>query len=309
MKVLITGGLGFIGSHLTQKLVQENHNVTVLTKTKNKINNIKTVKNKINIIVKDIKNIGEEVSNFDVIFHLASTTDNYAIVENDLERDIETNCKGTLYLLHACKEYNPSVKIIFGSSFFVIGNPELIPVNESASCDPLSLYPATKLCAEHICKIYFRVFDLDIVIARFANVYGPREKGRDKKKAAFNYMINQAVNDNELTLYDKGDFVRDYIYVEDVVSALTIIMEKAMGGEIYHIGSGKGIKIKNLFEMTVDIVDSGQIVEIQTPKFHKNVGIRDFIFDISKIRSLGWEPKFSIREGIKRTAEYYKKQV
>ncbi len=305
MNVLIIGGLGFIGSHLAEQLLKKEHEITIISRSKSKISNIKGFEDNVRLVIKDVRNIGDFVKNFDVIFHLAGTTDNYAIVEDDLERDIEANCKGTLYLLDACRKYNPKVRIIFASSFFVIGKPKELPVDESSECNPSSLYPATRLCGEHICKIYSSVFNLDVIIARFANVFGAKELADNKKKAAFNYMINMAVHNHELTLYDSGDFVRDYIYVTDVADACITLMEKGETNEIYHIGRGEGIKIKRLFNMVVDVIGKGKVVSIPTPTFHKKVGVKDFYFDISKIKALGWKPKIQIQKGIKLTADYY----
>lgn len=309
MKILVTGGLGFIGSHLSESLINQGHEVTILSRSNLKIDNIKHFKDKVELLIKDVKEIKDEVKNFDVIFHLAGSTDNYAIIEDDLERDIELNCKGILYLLNSCKKHNPKIKIIFASTFFVVGIPEKLPVDETARCKPLSLYPATRLCGEHICNIYHNVYGLDIIIARFANVFGEREQCLNKKKAAFNFMINTALNDGELTLYDSGDIIRDYIHVKDVVDACITLMEKGVSNEVYFVGRGEGIEIRKLFEMVINIVGSGKIKNIPTPNFHKKVGIRDFYCDISKISKLGWKPKISIEEGIKLTADYYKNMM
>lgn len=309
MKILITGGLGFIGSHLAESLLKKCHDVTILTRSVSKIDNISKFKNKITLIIKNVKDIGVEVKDFDVIFHLAGTTDNYALVENDLERDIESNCKGTLNLLNNCKLHNPTVRIVFASSFFVVGVPEKLPVDEKSRCKPLSLYPATRLFGEHICNIYHNVYDMDIVIARFANVFGDREQFHNKKKAAFNYMIYKALMDEELTLYGKGDFVRDYIFVSDVVNACITLMNKGEKNEIYFVGRGEGIEVRKLFELVIETVGSGRIKNIPVPKFHQKVGIKDFYCDIGKIRKLGWEPKVDISTGIKITADYYRSLI
>lgn len=306
MKILILGGFGFIGSHLAEELVNNQHRVTILSKTDSKRKNIEKIKDKIEIIINDLKDIGEKVKEFDVIFHLAGTTDNYAIVDEDLDRDIDANCRSTLYLLDACRKYNPSVKIIFASSFFVVGKPEKLPVKEDAKTNPLALYPATRLCGEHFCHIYHNVYNLNVIIARFTNVFGPKELPFDKRKAAFNYMIFSAMKNNDLTLYETGDFVRDYIYVSDVVNGLITIMNQGISDETYFIGRGEGIFMKDLFELIIEVVGQGKIVNIPTPIFHRQVGIKDFYCDNSKLKKLGWEPKVEIIEGIRRTVESYK---
>jgi nucleoside-diphosphate-sugar epimerase len=175
MKILITGGLGFIGSTLAKKCVDLGYDVTIITRTFDKINNVESILEEITILKRtDITTISSEVIGFDVIFHCASTVDNYNIFDNPY-LDANTNINGTIALLEACRVHNPNVKVIFTSTFFVNGNPPEMPVTPDMKPEPLGLYGATKLCAEHILKTYNRVFDIDIRIARLSNVFGLRE--------------------------------------------------------------------------------------------------------------------------------------
>ncbi|MFX0126489.1 MAG: NAD-dependent epimerase/dehydratase family protein, partial [Candidatus Hodarchaeota archaeon] len=252
MKILITGGLGFIGSSLGKYLVDREHEITLLSRSKRKISNISEFKDNVEVLILPVEEIKEEVKDFDVIFHFASSVDNYAIIENDLNRDININCKGTLNLLDACQKYNRKCRLIFGSSFFVVGKPKKLPVDETAECNPLSLYAATRLCGEHFCKIYRNIFGLKTIIVRFVNVFGEKEQFTDKKKAAFNYMIGQVLQGKPITMYDDGLVKRDYIHISDVVRACEVIMNKGIDGETYFVGRGEGIMLKNLFEMIIE---------------------------------------------------------
>lgn len=302
---MITGGLGFIGSTLGHYLVKQGHDVTLLSRSKKKISNIQEYIDKAKVLIIPVEEIGENVQNFDVIFHFASTVDNYAILENDLDRDIDINCKGTLKLLDACQRYNRQCKIIFGSTFFVVGQPEKLPVDENAICNPLSLYAATRLCAEHICRIYRKIFGLQIIVIRFTNVFGEKEQFSNKKKAAFNYMIGQVLQKKPITMYEEGLIKRDYIFVSDVVKACEIVMKMGIDGETYFIGRGEGTRLKDLFQIIIEEKGSGRIESIPTPVFHHQVGIRDFYINSSKIRQLGWKPEVSLREGIRRVISHY----
>lgn len=304
--VLITGGMGFIGSHLARKYVNEGWNVTILSRSDKKRHNIADIDKDVKIILKDIREIGkEDVSGMDIIFHLAGTVDNYAIEEGDPYRDIEINCKGTIALLEACKNFNKDARIIFASTFFVNGNVEKLPVTPETPCNPLGIYPATRLAAEHFCKIYNSVFGMDCMIMRFTNVFGPFEQGNNKKKAGFNFMINQAVNGEELKVYRNGEFIRDYIYVDDVVDACKVIGEKGKTGEVYYVGRGEFVKFKRLVEIIASNIPGLKTSPIEPPAFHKAVGIVDFVADVSHLKSLGWEPKVSLEEGIAKTIDYY----
>lgn len=208
-KVLIIGGLGFIGSHLVKKSIKKGYEVTIFSRSEKTVN-IEAIKDKVKLIIKDLKDIDEEVKSFDFIFNLAGSTDNYAIIENQPYRDIEANCTTAISLLEACRKHNPKARIIFASTFFVNGNVNNLPVTPESPCNPLGLYPATKLAAEHFFKIYHNVFNLDIVIARFTNVFGPFEQAENKKKAGFNYLINLALKGQDIPIYNHGDFFRDY---------------------------------------------------------------------------------------------------
>ncbi len=305
-KILITGGLGFIGSHLAREAVKKGFDVTILSISDKKLNNIEDFKDKVKLIIKDIKNISaEDVADKDQIYHLASTVDNYAVKEGRPYEDIEINCVGTISLLEACKNFNPAAKIFLASTFFVNGNVDKIPVGPSAPCNPLGLYGATRLAAEHFFHIYHKVFGLNVVIARFTNVFGDYEQGSNKKKAGFNYMINQAVIGEELHLYNNGDFFRDYIYVDDVVSACMIIMDKGETDKIYYVGRGEFVKFKVLIDIIKNNIPSLKVKAIMPPDFHKQVGIIDFVCDNSELIKLGWRPQVSLEEGIKKTIEFY----
>ena len=298
--VLITGGLGLIGSCLTEKYVNSGENVTILSQSDKRINNIKGLENKITLKIKDIKDISpEDVINQDYIFHFASTVDNYNIHDQP-HLDVNVNCNGTISLLEVCKEFNPSARIVYPSTFFVNGNLDKLPATPESPCNPLGLYPATKLAAENFCKIYNQVFDMNTVIARFTNVFGEKEANNNKKKAAFNYLMGLALRGEEIPLYDAGNFYRDYIFVDDVADACQTIAEKGETGKIYYVGNGKPQKFKELIDIVIEEAKSGTIKNISPSEFHNRIGIKDFYCDNSPLRNLGWKPKISIREGIKK---------
>ncbi len=308
--ILITGGMGFIGSHIAKKYIQNQDNVYILSRSYNKKQNISGIENKVNLIIKDIRDIGEsDVAEKDYIFHFAGTVDNYAIKEGEPYKDIEINCNGTIALLEACKNFNPTTKIIFGSTFFVNGNVDKLPVNADSPCNPLGLYGATRLAAEHFCHVYNEVFDLNSLIARFTNVFGPFESGNNKKKAAFNFMINQAVKGEELQLYNNGNFFRDYLYVDDAVDACITLAEKGQKNKVYYVGRGEYVKFRRLIDIIIEQIPDTKVNVIEPPEFHKAVGIKDFVCDNSDLKGLGWTPKVSLEEGIKRTIEFYKNNL
>lgn len=304
-KVLITGGLGFIGSFLAEKCVDKGYDVTILSRTGSKIGNIGNIRKSVNVIIKDVGEIGRGVAGFDCIFHLAGSTDNYAIMENEPYKDIRLNCTNTIALLEACKKYNPKARIVFGSTFFVNGRPSKLPVTPETPCLPLGLYGATRLTGEHFCRIYHNIFGLDVVTVRFTNVFGPREQMNNPKKAGFNYLIGLAIKGMEIPLYENGNFFRDYIYVEDAADACIIVAQKGKAGKIYYIGRGEFVKFKKLVDIVVK--ETGAKVRvISPPDFHKKVGIRDYVCNNSELKKIGWKPRVTLEEGIRRTISYCK---
>lgn len=306
-KILITGGLGFVGSNLARLLIKKRfENVIILSRSKSKIENIIEFQDKIDLVLDDVQNIEKYVDDLDVIFHFASTTDNYAIQEKEPHRDSKINVLGTSYLLDAIKNRNPKIRLIFGSTFFVVGNPIDLPVTEVSHCIPLSLYGATRLCGEHLAYIYKRTFNLNITVIRFTNLYGPYERSANPRKAAFNWMITKALRNDDLPMYGNGFIRRDYLYIEDAVKGAYTVAKHGKNS-LYFIGSAFPLSIKELLEKVVKIAGKGRIKSIPIPEFHQNVGIGDFWIDNKKIRSLGWNQAVPIEKGIKKTIDYYKK--
>lgn len=302
MNVLITGGLGFIGGALANRLCRA-HQVTVLTRSEKGRSRLREP-DRVRVNVRRVEEItAADCAGMDLVVHCASTVDNYNIL-SDPYLDIRTNCDGTIALLEACKEHKP--KVLFVSTFFVYGNPAKLPVDEESPCEPLGLYPATKLCAEQFCRIYSRLYPFHLNICRLTNVYGPGEEFDNTKKGAFNFLVRKAQRGEPIDLYRGGDFFRDYLYIDDAVEALTTVAELAPAGELYLVGSGEPVMFKDLIECLHRLTGrKSAIGSMEPPQFHQVVGIRNFSANIAKIRALGWVPKIGYEEGITRTLASY----
>ena len=305
MNILITGGLGFIGGALTNRLCRE-HQVTVLTRSeKNRARLL--FPDRVDVKLGTVESVAPaDCKGMDLVVHCASTVDNYNIL-TDPYLDVRTNCDGTLALLEACKEHKP--KFLFVSTFFVYGNPPNLPVDEESPCEPLGLYPATKLCAEQFCKIYGRLHGFHVNICRLTNVYGPGEAFDNIKKGALNYLIRKAQLGEPIDLYRGGDFFRDYLYVDDAVEALVTGALHAPAGQVYLAGYGEPIAFKDLIDCLHRLTGRrSKIGSIPPPRFHEVVGIRNFSANTAKIRALGWAPKIGIEEGLRRTLGSYEQR-
>ena len=298
MNILITGGLGFIGSALVNRLCRE-HSVVVLTRSERGCSRLRYPE-LVQVRVKSLEKVTQDdCKGTDLVIHCASTVDNYNI-QTEPYLDIQTNCNGTIALLEACKEQKP--KLLFVSTFFVYGNQAHLPVNEESPCEPLGLYPATKLCAEQFCKIYGRLYAFHVNVCRLTNVYGPGETFDNTKKGALNFLIRKAQLGEPINVYRGGNFFRDYLYVDDAVEALWAVVQRAPAGELYLAGSGTPVYFKDLMGCLHGLTGKRSTIgSMEPPRFHEVVGLRDFSADTSKIRALGWAPKVGIEEGLKRT--------
>lgn len=301
-KYLITGGMGFIGSTLANSLKGD---VVVVSRSRKHAGRMKK---KVGVILKPINKLTKkDLEGVDVIYHCASIVDNYSIL-TDPYLDVRINIEGTIHLLELFKDAPKKPKFIFLSTFFVYGHEydrTGQPVTEGSPTDPLSLYPATKLCAENIIKIYSRMYNFPYLIFRLTNVYGAEESFDNKKKGALNYLIMQSLLGHDLTIYNSGNFVRDYIYVDDVVSALMKAEEKS--NEMYLIGYGRSFLFSTLIRTIHRQAKSrSKIVSVPVPQFHQVVGINNMAVDTRKIRALGWKPHITFQEGVKRVIARYR---
>jgi UDP-glucose 4-epimerase len=310
MKIMITGGMGFIGSHLSEELLIEKHNLVILTKSFFKKQNITNISKKIKvekIDVTDFKKLGKSIQKNkpDVIIHLAGQTSHLQSFENPL-KDIDSNAKSTLFILEEIRKKKLKCRFILGSTFVVIGRPQKLPVDERTPCWPTMIYGANRLASEHYCKIYHEVYGLDTLTFRITNSFGPREQVVSTKNAV-NFLIHEAFLGKTVTIFKKGNFFRDIIYVSDVISGIKTIMKKGKSGELYWISSGKKIWFYELGKLLEKLTDA-KVKFVKEPNYTKKVDVGNFVVDNSKLRALGWKPKINLNQGIKETLEYFKSE-
>ena len=305
MKILITGGAGFVGSHLSEDLLKKNHEITVVTRK-----NTKNIKN----ILKDINLEKSDVSNFskmekiilknkpELIIHLAGNTSHSKSFEKPFN-DLNSNVKSTLNILEILKQSIPGCRFILGSTFVVIGKPQKLPVNENSVCNPTTLYGINKLASEQYTKAYNQIYKLNTNIFRITNSFGPKEQIIPTKNAV-NYIIHRAFNGENITIYNDGKFFRDLIYITDVVNAINTIIKKGKSGELYWISSNKKTWFYQLGKILEKLTDA-KTEYINPSRYTKKVDVGNFIVNNYKLRKLGWSPKINLDTGIKKTLEYF----
>lgn len=312
--VLITGGLGFLGSNLSIKLVGQGASVTIVDAMIPGLGgnnfNVHEIKGKINIVKGDVRNekvMANMVKNKDVVFHLAGQVDHHRSMQNPLE-DLDIRCKGTLILLEALRKNNAKCKLVFSSTRAVYGSPEKLPVPETASTNPKGMYAVTSLAAEKLMLIYNSIYGIKSCILRITNGYGPRQQMR-KPYGVANWFVRQVIDNKPIKIMGDGNTLRDFLYVDDISKAFiaAALSEKAVG-EVFNVASGKGTSFLQLAEAVIAANGSGSYETVPYPKDVRKLEPGSFVADVSKItRMLGWKPKSSFNEGLVATVGFYKK--
>lgn len=240
--------------------------------------------------------------------YLISTIDNYN-VHSDLHVDIDTNLTVLMEVLTKVKEYNaePRPVINFVSSWFTYGQNHEIPFREDFShCNPTGFYSITKRCAEQLLICWCQTFGYQYRIFRLANVLGEGDKKISKKKNALQYLIKEIVHDRDVELYYGGEVLRDYIYVDDVCSAMKLCIDKAPTNQIYNIGSGVPSRFLDMINKAIEISHSkSKIIHIQPTQFHNIVQVRHSYLDTTKLTNLGFQLQYPIDDIIQKLVTYY----
>lgn len=242
------------------------------------------------------------------LLYFISTIDNYNI-HKDLHLDINTNLNVLMNVLQNIDREDKDTVINFISSWFVYGKNEVLPFNEKYSfCNPTGFYSITKRAAEQMLISFCETFGIKYRIFRLANVIGEKDKKISRKKNALQHMIKCLCENEEIFLYDGGNAVRDYIYVDDVCDAIMHCIQHAPVNEVINIGSGKRTVLRDLILLAKDLSNSTSKINIvQPPHFHDVVQVKDSYLDISKLRLYGYEPKYNVEEVIKMLVNHYKK--
>ncbi len=291
-KSIVTGGLGFVGSHLVERLVGLNHKVTIIDDFSNgKLKNVKLVEKKIKIIKADISKKGSWQNTFkdaDYVFHFAALADIVPSINNP-SKYFDTNVKGTLNLLETSKKYHIK-KFLYAASSSSYGTPKIYPTKENEILDPKYPYSLTKKLGEDLTLHWGNIYKLNVVSLRFFNIYGERSRTSGNYGAMFGIFLAQKLNGKPFTIVGNGNQKRDFTYISDVVSAITKAIKLKKSNIVLNIGSGRCYSINFIAEL----LDGKKIYIPKRP------GEPEITWsDISKARKmLNWKPKISIKHGV-----------
>jgi UDP-glucose 4-epimerase len=314
-KVLITGGLGFIGSNLAIKLVKAGARVTLLDAMieghGGNLFNIELIKDKVIVNYSDVRN--KNIMNYIVrdknyIFHLAGQNDHILSLTNPFP-DIDINIKGSAVLLEACKKHNRGATLIYTGTRGEYGPAVKLPVSEDAPINPKGIYELSNLTAQKLFKIYNDNHGVRSVTLRLTNIYGERAQMKHHRFGVANWFIRQAVDDETIKVFGDGSILRDFLYVDDNVDAIwmSALCEKAYG-EVLNVGHDKPSSFLELAKSIIKIAGTGrwEFAPFSPERAAQEPG--DFYSDINKIIKLvGWKPKTSLEEGLRKTIDYYRK--
>lgn len=303
VKVLVTGGAGFIGSHICRLLLDQGHQVVVYDNLSRGYE--KLVDQRSTLVRGDLKDQGlmeEALKGCDAVIHMAAL----ALVTESVKDPglyADNNVLGTISLLEAMKNVGVK-KVIFSSSCVVYGNPKSLPVKEDEAILAYNPYGATKVASENFLNSYHSIHGFDVTLLRYFNPYGPNEMHDPETHAVPNF-IKAALNDEEMPLYWKGEQIRDFIYVEDLAQAHIDVL-KLSGWNVFNVGTENGTKVKEVVDTIGEILGK----ELRIKDLGERSGDVPAVYASSqKLKeATGWSAKHTLKEGLEKTVEWFRKQ-
>jgi UDP-glucose 4-epimerase len=300
MKCLILGGSGFIGSHLVDRLLEDKHSIRIMDKYGERYRS--PFKN-VEYVYEDIGNRGiltEVLNDIDVVFHLVSTT-TPKTSNDDPVFDVQSNIASTLYFLDQCVQQKIKKFIFISSGGAVYGTPDVLPIAENHTLDPISSYGIVKLTIEKYLSLYHRLFGLDYTIIRPSNPYGERQNP-EGIQGVISVFLGKIAKNEPIEIWGDGSVVRDFIYIEDLVNGIFAAATKKTNHRIYNLGSAKGYSLNTIVEIMKSVID-------------KNINVvykQGRVFDVPAIyldierakKDLQWTPQTSIEAGIIKTWKF-----
>jgi nucleoside-diphosphate-sugar epimerase len=312
-RVLVIGGLGFIGVNLSSKLAELGARVAVLTPDRAKHTGDAAAfeRSGIEVIEGDLRDqplLERHVAGRQLIVNLSGQSGAVRSME-DPWTDLDVNLRGNLVLLEALRARNRDAKVLFAGSRLQYGHVDHLPAGEDAPQEALCLHAVHKQTVEKYLDLYHRLFGIRYSVARITNPYGPGQPSARTAYGVINRMIHLAISDRALTIYGDGTQLRDYVHVDDVVAALIAMASSPSADErAYNVGSGTGTKLVDLAGQVIAIAGAGRIEHVEWPALAQQVETGDFVADVSRIgRELGWQPAIALRDGLEQTVAFYRR--
>jgi UDP-glucose 4-epimerase len=312
-KVLITGGLGFIGSNLARALVAQGAQVTLadslIPQYGGNMFNIDGIRDSVTVNVCDVRDpfaMEYLLRGKDYLFNLAGQTSHLDSMR-DPQTDLDINAAAQLSILEACRKANPAIKVIFASTRQLYGKPDYLPVDERHPVRPVDVNGINKLAGEWYHLLYNNVYGIRACALRLTNTYGPGMRVKDERQTFLGIWVRLLLEGKPIKVFGDGMQLRDFNYVDDCVGALLLAgASETANGKIYNLGSKEVVGLKALAELMVDLGHGGTFELIPFPPERKAIDIGDYYSDYTLItQELGWQPGVGLREGLQRTIAYY----
>jgi UDP-glucose 4-epimerase len=315
-RVLITGGMGFIGSNLAHRLVELDAQVTLVDSLipiyGGNQRNIAGIEHRVRVNIADVRDeysMNYLVQGQDYLFNLAGQTSHLDSM-TDPYTDLEINCRAQLSILEACRKHNPNLKLVYASTRQIYGKPDYLPVDERHLLHPVDVNGVNKMAGEWYHILYNNVYGIRACALRLTNTYGPRMRVKDARQTFLGIWIKRLIDEEPIQVFGDGSQIRDFNYVDDVVEALLLAgASSAADGGIFNLGSDETINLRDLAALLIDINGGGSFEIVPFPPDRKAIDIGDYYADYRLIQGrLGWRPKVPLREGLRRTLEFYRRE-
>ena len=316
-RVLITGGLGFIGSNLAARLVALGADVLLVDSLEpaygGNLFNIDAIQHDLRLNISDVRDTSSMhylVQDREVIFNLAGQVSHIDSMR-DPYTDLEINCRSQLSILEACRKHNPAVKVVFAGTRQIYGKPDHLPVTEDHLVRPIDVNGINKAAGEYYHLVYNNVFGIRSCSLRLTNVYGPRQLIKHNRQGFIAWFIRLAVEDREIQIYGDGSQLRDFVYVDDVVEAFLRAGESdRCNGEVFNVGGSGPVSLRELVELLIDVAGTGRVRYVDWPNDRKSIDIGGFYADSTKfMRAVGWTRQVGLRNGLGRTVRFYREHL
>lgn len=314
-KVLVTGGLGCLGSTLTRELVAAGAELTVVDSRHPMFganeHNLEGVLEQVKVNVCDIRDadaMNHLVQGQDLLFHIGMQTSHVDSM-TDPFWDIDINCRGNMVVYEAVRHHNPGCYVIYAGTRGQYGVLETTPVDEKQRMQPTDIYGVNKVAAEGYGFVYNRAYGMPFCSLRVNNCYGPRHQMRHAKYGILNWFIRLAMDGETIKLYGDGAQKRDYNYTDDAIEAFLLAgaNRESCDGEAFNLGSGRARTLRDATEMIIAAAGAGSLEFIDWPDDRKAIETGDYFADFSKFQAAtGWQPRVEMEEGLARTVEFYK---
>ena len=313
-RVLVTGGLGFIGSNLARQLVDLDADVllvdAMIPDHGGNLFNIDGLEDRLRVNIGDVRNesaMDVLVRDREVIFNLAGQVSHIDSMR-DPYTDLEINCRAQLSMLEACRKFNPHTRVVFAGTRQVYGKPDRLPVDEHHLVRPIDVNGVNKAAGEYYHLLYNNAFGVRACSLRLTNVYGPRQLIKHNRQGFIGWFIRRAIENEEIQIFGDGSQMRDFVYVDDAADAfLRAGASDACNGEVFNVGGLEPIAHKDLVALLLDVAKSGRVTYVPWPADKKQIDIGSFYSDSTKFSTAtGWKPAVALREGLGRTIEFYR---